>query len=324
MYVSEARDTALLRRLQAAAAAAPGTHLANVFIDEPYNRTNFTLVGDSVHALAAAAVEVARAALTAVDLRRHAATHPRLGAVDHISCHPLPAAPAGSGSSAGSEQRQQRDQQEQQQAAALARSIAQQLGAGPLAVPVLTYGWAHPQQRRLDDVRRQLGYFRGAAAGSWAGALQAGGAAAAAGGAAAAADAAAGGGMPEGLLLPLAPCYGPPGAPTRSGMCCVGASPWIINYNVLLHTSDVAAARHVARAVSERGGGLAGVQAMALPHIDGIEVACNLLDPRRVSPAEVLAEVQRLAGAAGLEVGPAYRTNKAPEELTAAAAAAGL
>jgi glutamate formiminotransferase len=39
--------------------------------------------------LAGAALLLARAALAVLDLRQHAATHPRLGTVDHISCHPL-------------------------------------------------------------------------------------------------------------------------------------------------------------------------------------------------------------------------------------------
>ena len=42
--------------------------------------------------LAGAAVRLAQAALSVLDLRQHAATHPRLGVVDHISCHPLGAA----------------------------------------------------------------------------------------------------------------------------------------------------------------------------------------------------------------------------------------
>ncbi len=289
-----------------------------------YNRTNFTLVGRSPPQLAAAVVALAQEALQLLDLRRHTATHPRLGTVDHISCHPLTALPAAAaaGAAAGAEQqqRQARQQPGEQQAcgtsaaveaapsaagaeaatAALAQSIAVQLGSGPHALPVFTYGWAHPQRQPLDEIRRQLGYFQGAAASSWQGALGT-------------------------VQLPLAPCYGPASAPPHSGVCCVGAVPWLINYNVLLHTTDLGAARAVARAVSERGGGLAGVQAMALRHTDGIEVACNLLDPAASPPEAVLAAVQRLAAQHGrLVVGPAYRTNKSPEQLVAAAAAQGV
>lgn len=40
----------------------------------------------------------------------------------------------------------------------------------------------------------------------------------------------------------------------------IGAVPWVVNYNVPLHTDDMTAARAVAMAVSTRGGGPAGVQ----------------------------------------------------------------
>lgn len=350
MYVSEARDAGVLRQLESVVRSTPGAALANRFVDSPYNRTGFTLVGTSTPQLAAAVASLAHAALAVVDLRCHAATHPRLGAVDHISCHPLAApsaepeaaAEAAAGPAAaeaaiaGERQVQQRldplqgtavAEAGEAAAAELAREIAQQLGSGPLAVPVFTYGWAHPQQRPLDALRRQLGYFKEAAGGGWQGALQlspskhaaldpAAAAAAAASGASAAAAAAD--------ALPLAPCYGPAAAPLHSGICCVGAASWVVNYNILLLTDDLAAARAIARAVTQRGGGLAGVQAMALRHSEGIEVATNLLDPAASPPAAVLAAVQRLAAERGLEVGAAYRTNKTPEELVAAALAAGL
>ncbi|KAL4443039.1 hypothetical protein ABPG77_008530 [Micractinium sp. CCAP 211/92] len=343
VYVSEAHNAALLSKLEAAATNTPGTALANLFADAPYNRTAFTLVGAEVPALASAAVGLARAALETVDMRSHAASHPRLGVVDHISCHPLPttcqqqdgeteasAQPAAhqqaSTRSGAAEAQvaavQQQQQQQQEAAVALARTIALQLGAGPHAVPVYTYAWVHPRGQPLAQLRRELGYFKGAAASTWQGGLHP-----APGGAAGAAAARAAGGTGDSstaVPLPLAPCFGPTVASARSGVCCVGASPWIVNFNVMLHTEDMAAARAVAHAVSERGGGLQAVQAMALRHEAGIEVACNLLDPAVSPPHAVLAEVQRLASAAGLRVGRAYRTNKLPGELAAAAAAAGL
>lgn len=67
--------------------------------------------------LASAAVRLAQAALRVVDLRRHAATHPRLGVVDHVLCSPL-------GSSDAS--------QAVQAAAAIARTLA----GGDPPVPV--------------------------------------------------------------------------------------------------------------------------------------------------------------------------------------------
>ncbi len=84
-------------------------------------------------------MQLATKALECLDLRRHAATHPRLGVADHISCHPLSGAAS------------------LEDAAALARSIAQQLSSGPHQLPVYLYGSASREGRRLADVRRQLG-----------------------------------------------------------------------------------------------------------------------------------------------------------------------
>lgn len=49
----------------------------------------------------------------------------------------------------------------------------------------------------------------------------------------------------------------------------IGATPWITNYNILLDTKDMAQARNLARQISQRGGGLKNVQAMALRHEEG-------------------------------------------------------
>ena len=62
---------------------------------------------------------------------------------------------------------------------------------------------------------------------------------------------------------------GPAEVDQRSGVALIGAVSWVTNYNVALRSCDVAAARGIARSLSERGGGIAGVQAMALPHGQG-------------------------------------------------------
>lgn len=277
----------MISRLEATVAAAPpAAALANLFVDRPYNRSNFTLISHQPAALAAAALQLSAAALAALDLRAHAATHPRLGIVDHISCHPL----SQSGSVDGSEGLEA--------AAEAARVIARQLGAAGL--PAYLYGAAHPSGAQLADVRRALGYFSAdnKGEGVWIGALASAAAA---------------------LPLPAPPDFGPAAAQPRAGVACVGAVPWLVNLNVLLDTDDMEAVRSVARAVSQRGGGLPGVQAMALRHDAGIEVACNLLRPGESGPAVVEAEVRRLAAAAGLPTTAAYCTGKTPEELAAIA-----
>lgn len=51
----------------------------------------------------------------------------------------------------------------------------------------------------------------------------------------------------------------------RTGVATIGAVPFIINYNVPLETSDLQAAKAIAKAVSERGGGLRGVEVSSRP-----------------------------------------------------------
>ena len=65
------------------------------------------------------------------------------------------------------------------------------------------------------------------------------------------------------------PEYGPRSIDPAVGVACIGATPWVINLNVPLETDDVAVSRRIARLLSARGGGLAHVEAMALPHKSG-------------------------------------------------------
>lgn len=56
------------------------------------------------------------------------------------------------------------------------------------------------------------------------------------------------------------PDEGTHSASPAAGVVCIGAVPWVINYNVPLYTEDLEAVRAVARGVSTKGGGLPGVQ----------------------------------------------------------------
>ena len=66
----------------------------------------------------------------------------------------------------------------------------------------------------------------------------------------------------------LDPDFGPSVVDPAAGVVLVGATPWVVNYNVCLQTTYMALARDIARAVSARSGGLPDVQAMALRHED--------------------------------------------------------
>ena len=281
VYISEGQDQKIISHLQniAVTAAAPSSLLANVFIDRPYNRTNFTLLSRQPESLVHAAVSLSTAALEAIDLRSHSATHPRLGVVDHISCHPVTSSPAHLDA-----------------AASVARSIGEQLGKNNL--PSYLYGHANPQKSKLADIRRNLGYFSANQAGGiWKGPIENSSS------------------INNDSVLPIVPDYGPTVANPRAGVCCVGAVPWLINLNVLIDSCDMRAVKEIARAVSERGGGIPGVQAMALQHEEGIEVACNLLTPEDVGPSFVEREVRKLAENHGLKVKDAYCTGKSIEDL---------
>ena len=106
VYVSEGKDADAVNVLETVAETAcqqHGTRVLNVFRDDEYNRTGFTLgVGvdsladvatPSVEPLKQSALALTEQALKTIDLRNHSATHPRCGAVDHISCHAVGDAP---------------------------------------------------------------------------------------------------------------------------------------------------------------------------------------------------------------------------------------
>lgn len=274
---------------QAACRARNDVALVSTFTDQPYHRSSFCLASPSIEhvgvhgtgaclqcteravpafddlllqllaacipshkacdrllpaQLAAAAVNLARQALAAVDMRAHDATHPRLGAVDHISCHPLGADAT------------------LQHAAEVARRIGQQLAVPPTSLPVYLYGSAHPEGRTLADIRRELGYFQPAGgaqqtvvqpqassrhqpgrAESQRGSQHWRGSATAV------------------ALSSYPPDLGPHAAAAASGVLAAGAIPWLVNFNVQLGAgASLAAAKRIARAVSERGGGLPAVQ----------------------------------------------------------------
>ena len=161
------------------------------------------------------------------------------------------------------------------------------------AVPTFLYGAAHPGGRTLDSIRRELGYFKPNSSGNqWVGGLQS-------------------------EFLPLKPDQGPHQSVPAKGVVVVGATRWVDNYNVPVQSTDIEAVKRIARRVSGRGGGLESVQAMGLAHGDeSTEVACNLLDPKRVGADQVQSEVERVAREEeGLMVGKGYYTDFSQEKI---------
>lgn len=86
-----------------------------------------------------------------------------------------------------------------------------------------------------------------------------------------------------------------PFAHPTAGATCVGARPVLLAWNVDVEGVDLAAARQVAAAVRESGGGLRGLRAMAvrLPRQGRLQVSMNLEDPRATPPEAVYRAVER-------------------------------
>jgi glutamate formiminotransferase len=87
--VSEGRRGDVVAALaEAAVKAAPGVVLLDRTSDADHNRSVLTFLGEG-EALVVAMTALVGAALDAIDLRKHAGAHPRLGAVDVIPFVPV-------------------------------------------------------------------------------------------------------------------------------------------------------------------------------------------------------------------------------------------
>jgi glutamate formiminotransferase len=116
-------------------------------------------------------------------------------------------------------------------------------------------------------------------------------------------------GQYEGLPTRLAdpswrPDFGPARFEPRLGALLVGARDVLVAYNVWLDTDDAAAARAIARAVRESGGGLPALQAMGgrLERRGIAQVAMNLLDYRVTSLPQAFDAVRSEAARRGVGV----------------------
>uniref|UniRef100_A0A2P2JMV4 Formiminotransferase-cyclodeaminase n=1 Tax=Rhizophora mucronata TaxID=61149 RepID=A0A2P2JMV4_RHIMU len=161
---------------------------------------------------------------------------------------------------------------------------------GYIAVPVFLYAAAHPTGKALDTIRRELGYYRpNSMDNQWAG-------------------------WSMSKILPEMPDVGPNHVSPARGITMIGARPWVALYNVPIMSTDVPAAKRIARMVSARGGGLPTVQTLALVHgEDSTEIACMLLEPNQIGADRVQTRVETLAAQEGLNVEKGYFTDFSPE-----------
>lgn len=98
------------------------------------------------------------------------------------------------------------------------------------------------------------------------------------------------------------PDLGPRRVHPTAGAVAVGARPPLVAFNVYLATTDVEAARRIARRVRASGGGLPALQALGF-EVDGrAQVSMNLLDVDVTPPLRALEAVREEAQRAGVEV----------------------
>ncbi|HVS99431.1 MAG TPA: hypothetical protein VHE08_02860 [Solirubrobacterales bacterium] len=94
----------------------------------------------------------------------------------------------------------------------------------------------------------------------------------------------------------LRPDFGPPQPHPHAGATLVTARPPLAAFNVELEGADLEAARAVAAALREAGGGLPGVRAIGLVLSSGrAQVSTNVHDPSATPLGTVVEEVRRLA-----------------------------
>lgn len=124
-------------------------------------------------------------------------------------------------------------------------------------------------------------------------------------------------GLAEAMSRPEgAPDEGPSRPHPSAGAMAVGARPFLIAFNIQLASTDLAAAKRIARRVRERDGGLLVVQALGLflPSQGVAQVSMNILDHAITPLWSVWERVGELAQAEGLSVLDSELIGLAPGE----------
>jgi glutamate formiminotransferase len=113
-----------------------------------------------------------------------------------------------------------------------------------------------------------------------------------------------------------APDFGPARVHPTAGVTVIGARFFLIAFNAVLDTADVAVARAIARRVRESGGGLPAVRAMGvyLASRGRAQVSMNLVDFRRTPVLRALERVRAEAAALGARVVEGELIGLMPEE----------
>lgn len=116
----------------------------------------------------------------------------------------------------------------------------------------------------------------------------------------------------------LAPDIGEGRHPT-AGVSVVGARKFLIAWNINLRTTDVAAARAIARSIRESSGGLAAVKSIGLPleSRGQAQVSINLVDFYRTPLYVVFDAVKKICDERGIEIAGSELIGMIPEAALA-------
>jgi len=100
------------------------------------------------------------------------------------------------------------------------------------------------------------------------------------------------------------PDYGPEFLHPSCGAMVTGARFYLIAFNVVLDSGNLAFARHIAETIRESGGGLPAFKAMgvSLPSRGLVQVSMNLVDFRRTSLRVTFEAVERAAKKTGVDI----------------------
>ena len=101
-----------------------------------------------------------------------------------------------------------------------------------------------------------------------------------------------------------APDVGLPRVHETAGAIVIGARPFLIAFNVILHSGDMAIARQIAKTIRARNGGLPFVKALGF-HLhtrELVQVSMNLVNYEVTGMTEAYDAVRREADALGVEI----------------------
>jgi glutamate formiminotransferase / 5-formyltetrahydrofolate cyclo-ligase len=131
---SEGRDDEKIGRIVASVQAVPGVRVLGLHSDPDHNRSVLTFAGEE-EAVLEAAVALAAACASEIDLASQTGEHPRMGSLDVLPFVPLEGASL-------------------EDAARLARQAGERLGSMGFAVYLYEAAATAPHRRNLADVRR--------------------------------------------------------------------------------------------------------------------------------------------------------------------------